>query len=284
MAERGRLGSPKLIDYFLFTPGLFGEIPPFAIGRKRRDRWLQYRARCRGLYIDATEIITAIHQDHDYGPRGFRGHKAGPETQRNIELAGDQVCDVREATHKLTKSGVKRAIDLVRLKHLIEKTVTIRVRNLEGAHKAQLGNRKLRGPRKLARNLLYCLYSAVSKKERRIAGIGLGKIGFPLAVCLAHKGNFVVGVDSDPQKLSKIRAREAPLFFEKTVSRLWANSKSRFTAQLDAEEAARGADVVRRTVRHATAGDRTFGRPNTIWPHATAFEAPWLLQEAISSW
>jgi hypothetical protein len=59
--------GPEWIDYFLFSRGLFGRIPPFAIGRPVYDNWLIWRASKRGaMVIDATDAISAIHQEHDY--------------------------------------------------------------------------------------------------------------------------------------------------------------------------------------------------------------------------
>jgi UDPglucose 6-dehydrogenase len=42
--------------------------------------------------------------------------------------------------------------------------------------------------------------------------IGLGKLGAPLAACLAAKGLRVLGFDSDAQKLEALRAGRAPVF------------------------------------------------------------------------
>ena len=42
--------------------------------------------------IDATEAVTAVHQNHEYNPAllryGGRGDWSGPEVPRNMELAG----------------------------------------------------------------------------------------------------------------------------------------------------------------------------------------------------
>src|SRR4029453_14309972 len=48
------------IDYFVYPRGLFGEIPPFALGRWYWDQWLVYRARrLGGALIDATACVMA---------------------------------------------------------------------------------------------------------------------------------------------------------------------------------------------------------------------------------
>jgi hypothetical protein len=63
-------GTPSGIaapDFFVFTLGIFGKIPPFAIGRMAWDNWLIYAARRRGFpVVDATPSLRAIHQNHDY--------------------------------------------------------------------------------------------------------------------------------------------------------------------------------------------------------------------------
>ena len=237
---RGHLDDPICVDYFLFTRGLFGEIPPFAIGRRRWDRWLQYRARTSpGLYIDATEVVTAIHQNHDYGRVGFLGHKRGPETDRNIALAGDQCSDLRDATYKLTTKGVVRAIDSVRLRWRIRKmtdTFARRIKRFEQDVSATLGNRRTRQLVRTSQRFRRLLKTGSASKKRKIAVIGLGKIGFPLAVCLAHKGCTVVGVDADPTRLATIRLRRSPID-EKDVRQLLRRVGRRLTLEMDTEKA-----------------------------------------------
>jgi hypothetical protein len=113
LAQGGRLHEPTGIDYFVFPRGLWGELPPFAIGRTVWDNWLIYRARSLGAaVVDATVAITAVHQNHDYAhhPGGAAGLWQGPEARRNRELAGgeERVYDVRDADWRLTAGGVRR--------------------------------------------------------------------------------------------------------------------------------------------------------------------------------
>lgn len=90
VATHARLHAPTGIDYFVFQRGMWGDIPAFAVGRTVWDNWLLYGARARGApLIDATDAITAVHQNHAYG--GFAGADAvwkSPEARRNLELAG----------------------------------------------------------------------------------------------------------------------------------------------------------------------------------------------------
>ena len=87
----GRLHEATGIDYFLFSRDVLVTIPPFAIGRTAWDNWLIYSARNDGVpVIDATRSIVAIHQNHDYShlARGEADAFKGPESVRNLELAG----------------------------------------------------------------------------------------------------------------------------------------------------------------------------------------------------
>ena len=119
--EHGTLHPPFGLDYFVFPKGLWGELPPFAIGRQVLDNWLIYAARSRRVpVIDASAAITAIHQNHDYSyhPEGERGIKVGLEARRNRELAGssEHLFDLWDATHLLDDSGLKRALTWTHLR------------------------------------------------------------------------------------------------------------------------------------------------------------------------
>ena len=48
--------------------------------------------------------------------------------------------------------------------------------------------------------------------ERTVSVIGLGKLGAPLAACVAAKGFRVIGVDLDPRKVEDINQGRAPVF------------------------------------------------------------------------
>jgi UDPglucose 6-dehydrogenase len=258
--ERGRLDTPKCVDYFLFTRELFGDIPPFAIGRRRWDRWLQARARSgSGLYVDATEVVLAVHQRHDYGRVGFLGHKQGPETQRNVELAGEYYCDLRAARYKLTKRGLSRAFDAVRLRAAIQKrasSLAARLGRLDRAVRAG-GSRFI--PKRLLRaskSIRRFLRTGSLTKRRKIAVIGLGKIGLPLAVGLVDRGFVVTGVDADAGKLTAIRAGYSPLY-EEGLDHLLSRVGRRLTVHADTEKAASWARVTILVV--PTKGSDEFG-------------------------
>jgi hypothetical protein len=112
----GRLGDESAIDFFFFPRGLWGEIPPFAIGRPRWDNWMLYRARSLGApLIDATPVVIAVHQNHDYShhPLGADGVWGGDEAFNNEALGGGAVhrFNFKDATHSLTKERLRLTYD-----------------------------------------------------------------------------------------------------------------------------------------------------------------------------
>jgi UDPglucose 6-dehydrogenase len=76
----------------------------------------------------------------------------------------------------------------------------------------------------------------------RLSVVGLGKLGSPLAACLASKGYTVVGVDTDPTKVELINRRRAPVF-EPGLDGLLENVGARVSATTDPAAAVAGSDV-----------------------------------------
>jgi len=117
LAEHGKLHSKSGIDYFVFSRGLYRDIPPFAVGRPGWDNWMIYRARSLKVpVIDATKVITAIHQNHDYShhPEGKAGVWKGPERKRNLELMGGitHAFSLEYATFLLSPKGLRPALTM----------------------------------------------------------------------------------------------------------------------------------------------------------------------------
>lgn len=117
VAEHGKLHPKSGIDYFVFSRGLYHNIPPFVIGRTGWDNWLVYQARLlKAPVIDATKVITAVHQNHDYShiPSGGTVVWKGPEAIRNLELAkgGEHAFTLEHATWILTSQGIRRALTM----------------------------------------------------------------------------------------------------------------------------------------------------------------------------
>lgn len=111
--EKGKLHGPSGIDYFVFPRGLEFELPPFTVGRIGWDNWLIYYIRSLRIpIINATKVVTAIHQNHDYShsPWGKKSRVKGPETQSNLKLIGDlsNMLTLRDADWILTPNGLER--------------------------------------------------------------------------------------------------------------------------------------------------------------------------------
>jgi len=79
-------------------------------------------------------------------------------------------------------------------------------------------------------------------KTNKISVVGLGKLGSPLAACLASRGFEVVGVDSNPRVIEAMSAGLAPVF-EPGLPELIAENKKRITATSDFEAAVSWTDI-----------------------------------------
>jgi len=111
-SREGALRGEHSCDYFVFTRGLWGQLPPFAIGRSYFDNALLYRARRSGApLIDVTGAVVAVHQNHSYPAHlGADNYLENAEAQRNVALAGwsANLRTWRNATH-IVKSGEVRS-------------------------------------------------------------------------------------------------------------------------------------------------------------------------------
>jgi hypothetical protein len=118
VAANGWRDSVHCMDYFAFQRGLFPELPEFALGRGRWDSYLPYKAAALGaLFVDATDSVIAVHQNHDYRhPDGKVGMRSSPDGFRNRQLAGAGRYTLRDADHRLTEPGLRKAIERVRLR------------------------------------------------------------------------------------------------------------------------------------------------------------------------
>lgn len=108
----GRLHPPAGSDYFIFPKGVFANLPPFSLGRAGWDNWMIYAGRANGLpVVDASEVITAVHQNHDYSHLpGGQPHYRLPESEENIRLAGgrETVFILQDANWKITREAIRR--------------------------------------------------------------------------------------------------------------------------------------------------------------------------------
>ena len=110
----GKLHPPTAGDLLMFTKGFLKDVPTFIIGRAMYDNWIYYKARAQHIpLIDATPLITIVHQNHEYNTPGWNWKnttsKQHPEFVHNLKLAGGYAYafTLGDSTHLLTLSGLK---------------------------------------------------------------------------------------------------------------------------------------------------------------------------------
>jgi hypothetical protein len=83
--------TPDWIDYFIFSRGLFTELPPLVVGRVFWDNWIVWKViKMNKPVVDVSRVVTAVHQNHDYRhhPQGKAGVWHGEEAGANYRQAG----------------------------------------------------------------------------------------------------------------------------------------------------------------------------------------------------
>jgi hypothetical protein len=106
-----RQRAPRWIDYFVFSRDLYAQkTPPLVIGRAGFDNWMMWYARSAGAHvIDASQVVVAIHQNHDYShhPEGEKGIYEGEEARQNFAYMQGCYATPENATHRLTVNGLR---------------------------------------------------------------------------------------------------------------------------------------------------------------------------------
>lgn len=107
----GALRSIHSCDYFVFSRGLWGVLPPLVLGRCFFDNALMRLSRKRrGALIDATQAVTAVHPNHNYAA-GLGGEEycSNPEARWNEQFAGGPGCwwVWHDASHLLRRDQVR---------------------------------------------------------------------------------------------------------------------------------------------------------------------------------
>lgn len=118
------------VDYFVYTKGLFSEIPPFAVGRTVWDNWLVWDPLSRNeAVVDSTRTVLAVHHNHGYehvvGPKDDPMRAwGGEEAQANRALGGPDY----------PKGDLKNVTLELRNDTLVSRSVSVDV-NEERAHR-----------------------------------------------------------------------------------------------------------------------------------------------------
>lgn len=108
----GKQRGPDWIDYFVFSRGLFADLPGLVVGRVFWDNWMVWKALdLKKPVLDASKAIVAVHQNHDYRhhPQGKSGVWSGEEAAANYKLAGGwrHLRTIADATELLCGSALK---------------------------------------------------------------------------------------------------------------------------------------------------------------------------------
>jgi hypothetical protein len=104
--------TPDWTDYFVFSRGLFKDLPPLVVGRVFWDNWTVWKAlQMKKPVVDASRGIIAVHQNHDYGhhPQGKHGVWYGEEAGANHKLADgwNHLCTIADSSEVLHADGLK---------------------------------------------------------------------------------------------------------------------------------------------------------------------------------
>jgi hypothetical protein len=136
----GISGDHTAIDVFVFTKGMYGGMPDFAVGRLWFDQWLIKSARQRGIaVVDVSPMAPVLHQNHDYNhvSGGEERVWRGAEATENFRLYGGEqhAYTLLSVTHELRGGGKLRRVRLRKeafaVKHalwdvLVRRTVGVR--------------------------------------------------------------------------------------------------------------------------------------------------------------
>jgi hypothetical protein len=108
--EQGVQRGADAVDFFTFPRGFYEQIPPLVVGRIWWDHWLVWKARReRRDVVDASRLVIAIHQNHDYGyhTTGARGVWEDEQARQSFKCAGGcwHLFTIDDATHILETGG-----------------------------------------------------------------------------------------------------------------------------------------------------------------------------------
>ncbi len=97
----------------------------------------------------------------------------------------------------------------------------------------------------------------------RVSVIGLGKLGSSLAAVIAHKGHTVVGVDVDPDLVSRLNAGRAPVE-ETGLQEMIDGCRGRLSATTDTRDAVARTDLTHVIVPTPSGPDGTFSLKHVL--------------------
>jgi len=124
--KRGAPGDHTAIDVFVFSRGLYPNLPAFALGRLWFDQWLIKAALQSGApVVDLSKVAPVIHQNHDYNHVAGGADQVwrGREAEHNFRLYGGKkhAFTLLDATHELTLEGRVGHVRLRRQRFEVER-------------------------------------------------------------------------------------------------------------------------------------------------------------------
>jgi hypothetical protein len=107
---RGFYQIPDFVDFFLFSKGVYQEVPPLIVGYAFWDSWMVWKALSENIpVLDASPYLVPVHQNHEYNTtQRTKGSFADDTAQRNFGLVGGwkHVRHAEDATYRLSRGGV----------------------------------------------------------------------------------------------------------------------------------------------------------------------------------
>ena len=111
------------MDYFVFKKKTFGKLPNFLVGRDCWDNWMIYNALKRKIRVlDATNRITALHQDHDFSHLK-NDQQYREELDSNYILAKGRMATMNDADYRI-KADLSLSKNS-RLRRIVNKYINI---------------------------------------------------------------------------------------------------------------------------------------------------------------
>lgn len=111
MKTEGWWSDANWIDYFIYSRGAFGAVPPFLVGGGKMDNWLIQWAVCSQVpLVDAGRAVIDIHQEHE--ERSFTSTKyTKPNVISPIRAVNDRVFSASQVAPFCTPLSNMHAAD-----------------------------------------------------------------------------------------------------------------------------------------------------------------------------
>lgn len=111
VSQAGVLQDPSAIDMFLYRGNIWSGLPELVVGRGGYDNFLIYFCRRNRIpVVDATDVVTLVHQIHDYGHLGGGSSEVflGEDAKANFQKAGviSNLFTIVHADWRLTAKGL----------------------------------------------------------------------------------------------------------------------------------------------------------------------------------